>query len=123
MKQSVLKFKNRIIESYNRTHNYLEDIIIHLYRKGITTQDIADLIEKMYGCYYTRQTISSTTSKLQKQVEVFHQRQLEEEYLVVYCDATYLSIRRDTVQKEALHVLIGLTKAGKKSYRLYLVSN
>lgn len=98
-------------------------MIIHLYRKGITPQDIADLIEKMYGYYYTRQTISSITSKLQKQVEVFHQRQLEEEYLVVYCDVTYLSIRRDTVQKEALHILIGITKAGKKSYRLYLVSN
>ena len=108
------EFKNRILEPYNRTHSDLEAMIIHLYRKGITTQDIADLIEKMYGCYYTRQTISNITSKLQEQVEAFHQRQLEEEYLVVYCDATYLSVRRDTVQKEALHVLIGITKAGKK---------
>lgn len=52
-------------------------MIIHLYRKGITTQDIADLIEKIYGCYYTRQTISNITSNLQEQVEAFHQRQLE----------------------------------------------
>ena len=88
-------------------------MIIYLYRKGITTQDIDDLIGKVYSCYYTRQTISNITSKLQEQVEVFYQRQLEEEYLVVYCDATYLSVRRDTAQKEALYVLIGLTMTGK----------
>ena len=54
----------------------------------------------MYACYYTRQTTSNITSKLQEQVEAFHQRQLDEEYLVVYCDATYLSVYRDTVQKK-----------------------
>lgn len=47
------EFKNRILEPYNRTHSGLEAMIIHLYRKRITTQDIADLIVKMYGCYYT----------------------------------------------------------------------
>lgn len=82
---------------------------IHLYRKGITTQDIADLIEKIYGCYYTRQNISNITTKLQEQVEVFHQRQLEED-LVVFYDATYLSVHKDTVQREALHMLMGITK-------------
>ena len=40
------EFKNRTFEPYNRTYSDLEDMIIHLYRKGITTQDIADLIEK-----------------------------------------------------------------------------
>lgn len=104
------EFKNKILEPYNCTHSDLDDMSIHLYRKGITTQDIADLIEKMYGCYYTRQTISNIITKLQEQVKIFHQHQLEEEYLVVFCDATYLSVRRDAAQREALHVLMGITK-------------
>ena len=41
------EFKNRTFEPYNRTYSDLEDMIIHLYRKGITTQDIADLIENI----------------------------------------------------------------------------
>ena len=80
----------------------------------------------MYGCYYTRQTISNITSNLQEQVEAFYQRQLEEEYLVVYCDATYLSVRRDTAQKEALHVLIGITMTGTNEvidYALFPTEN
>ena len=36
-------------------------MVIQLYQKGITTREIADIIEKMYGCYYSPQTISNMT--------------------------------------------------------------
>ena len=45
-------FKQHIIPSYQRSSNELETTIIQLYKKGITTREISDLIEKMYGHYY-----------------------------------------------------------------------
>ncbi|MBO5457397.1 MAG: transposase [Clostridia bacterium] len=37
----------------------MEQMVILMYSKGVTTREIAELIEKMYGHYYSRQTISN----------------------------------------------------------------
>jgi len=47
------KFKQQTIPSYSRSDDYLEKTVIQLYSKGVTTREIADLIEKMYGQYYS----------------------------------------------------------------------
>jgi len=115
-------FKQQLIPSYHRSTDDLEAMVIQMYRKGITTSEIADLIEKMYGAHYTPQTISNMTRMVQDQVERYHQRPLSSNYVVIYCDATYLSVRRDSVAKEALHILLGITPDGTKEvldYRLY----
>ncbi|PWM76068.1 MAG: IS256 family transposase, partial [Bacillota bacterium] len=108
------EFKQQTIPSYSRSDDYLEKTVIQLYSKGVTTREIADLIEKMYGQYYSPQTVSNITKTVQKQVEEFHNRKVEERYTAVYCDATYLNVRRDSVAKEALHILIGITENGTK---------
>ena len=116
------EFKQQSIPSYQRSTNDLEAMVIQMYRKGITTSEIADLIEKMYGAHYTPQTVSNMTKMVQEQVQRFHQRPLNPRYAVIYCDATYLAVRRDSVAKEALHILLGITPEGNKEvldYRLY----
>lgn len=115
-------FKQHTIPSYQRSSNELETTIIQLYKKGITTREISDLIEKMYGHYYTPQTVSNITQAVQEQVEKFHKRPISDKYVAVYCDATYLNVRRDSVAKEALHVILGITIEGNKEvldYALY----
>ncbi len=44
--------KQQTVPAYGRTTDSLEETVIHLYRKGITTMEIADLIEKMYDRHY-----------------------------------------------------------------------
>ena len=66
-----------------------------MYSKGVTTREIAELIEKMYGHYYSRQTISNITQTIQEQVSAFHNRSISKRFVVVYFDATYLNVRRD----------------------------
>ena len=115
------KFSNKTIEPYRREFGDLETTIIHLYRKGITTREIADLIEKMYGCHYSAQSISNITKIVQKEVDAFHQRALHNSYAAIYCDATFISVKRNTVQKEALHVLLGITPSGQKEVLDYII--
>ena len=107
-------FKQQTIPSYQRRSDELETTVIQLYKKGITTREISDLIEKMYGHYYTPQTVSNITKTVQEQVERFHSRPVSSKYVSVYCDATYLNVRRDSVAKEALHVILGITLEGYK---------
>ena len=107
-------FHQKTIAPYQRNSESLEQTVIQLYKHGITTREIADLIEKMYGRYYTPQTISNITRAVEDQVEKFRQRTVSERYSVIFCDATYLNVRRDSVSKEALHIVIGITPEGTK---------
>lgn len=115
-------FEQHAIPPYARNTDALEVTVIQLYEHGVTTSEIADLIEKMYGHHYSKATISHMTESIRPLVEEFHKRQLSARYTVVYADATFISVRRDCVDKEALHVLVGITPEGKKEvldYRLY----
>lgn len=116
------EFNQQTIPPYKRQTDDLETTILQLYSKGITTSEIADLIEKMYGHAYTPQTVSSITQAIETSVDEFHKRSLSKRYLAVYGDSTYLNVRRDSVSKEALHILIGITPEGYKEvldYRIY----
>ena len=115
-------FEQQLIPDYARRTDELETTIITLYRKGITTREISDLIEKIYGHHYSPATMSNISKSLNDQVETFHHRPLSKRYVAIFMDATYLSVRRDSVAKEPLHVLLGITPDGTREvldYALY----
>lgn len=116
------QFKQATFEPYVRRTNDLETTVLQLYSKGITTSEIASLIEKMYGHSYTKQTVSNITMAVSENVEAFHKRTINKRYVVLYADATMINVRRDTVAKEALHIIVGITPEGYKEildYRIY----
>lgn len=57
--------------------------MIHLYRCGITTTEIAELMEKMDGHYYAPTTMSNITKNVAEQVTQFNQRRLASQYAVI----------------------------------------
>ena len=116
------EFSNKLIDPYRRTNADLENTIIYLYKHGTTTREIADMIEKIYGCHYSPQSVSNITKVMQQEVEAFHSRLLERQYIAIYCDATYIPLRRGSVQKEALHVLLGITPDGRKEVLDYTIA-
>ena len=102
-------FEQQLIPDYSRRTDEPETTIITLYKKGITTREISDLIKRIYGHHYSPATMSNISKAVADQVENFHKRQLSERYAVIFMDATYLNVRRDSVAKEPLHVLLGIT--------------
>lgn len=68
----------------------------------------------MYDSYYSLQTISNMTQVVVEEVDAFHNRPLPLLFVVVYLDATFITVKRGTAQKEVLHVLIGITPSGEK---------
>ncbi|WP_141603792.1 IS256 family transposase [Terrilactibacillus laevilacticus] len=118
------EFKQQTIAPYKRSNDTLESTVIHLFQKGITMAEIANLIEKMYGHHYTPQTLSNMTKAVSETVEAFNHRQLQlhHRYVCVYLDATYIAIRRDTISKEAAYIAVGIREDGSKEVLAYTIA-
>ena len=108
------KFSQQTLPAYKRTNDSLETTIIQLFQKGITMSEISELIEKMYGHHYTPQTISNMTKIVSEDIIAFNERSLESRYSVIFMDATHIPLKRQTVSKEAVYIVIGIRLDGTK---------
>ena len=72
---------------------------------GVTTREIADLIEKMYGSHYSPAQVSNISKQMIPKVEAYHKRKLSDKFFCVYLDATYVPLRRETFEREAVYIL------------------
>lgn len=108
------KFSQQTLPAYKRTNDSLETTIIQLFQKGITMSEISELIEKMYGHHYTPQTISNMTKIVSEDIIAFKEKSLESRYSVIFMDATHIPLKRQTVSKEAVYIVIGIRLDGTK---------
>lgn len=115
-------FKQQTVAPYQRSNDTLESFVIHMFQKGVTTSEIADLLERMYGHHYTPQTISNMTQAVEANVDAFRKRPLEKRYVCIYLDATFLPVKRDTVSKEAVYIAIGIREDGSKEVLAYTIA-
>ena len=56
-------------------------MVITLYKKGITTREIADLLEKMYGNNYSPTTISNISKVMKNEIEAYHNRKIKKDFV------------------------------------------
>ncbi len=120
------EFHQQTLPAYGQHTDALESTVIQLYSHGVTTREISELIEKMYGSYYSAGTVSNISKQVVSQVESYHQRRLSDKFFCVYLDATYIPLRRDTYQREAVYIAVGIKPNGNKEiidYRIAPVEN
>ena len=101
-------FQPVILGLLNEQEEQVKDLCFELYGKGLTTRQIEDVIEKIYGSSYSKSSISRITNDFSVLVESWLSRDLDEYYHVVYIDAIHLKVRRESVSTEAFYVLLGL---------------
>ena len=94
-------------------------MVIKLYSKGVTTREIADLIEKMYVSHYSAGQVSNISKQM---VQAYHKRSLSDKFFCVYLDATYLPLRRQTFEREAVYIAIGIKPNGRKEVIDYCIA-
>jgi len=88
----------------------LHDLSFMLYSKGLTTRDIGEVLEVIYGKNYSKSTISDINKSFYEQMQDWRNRELEQEYLAIYIDAIWQKVKRDTIRSEAFYILMGLKK-------------
>ncbi len=109
------EFEPKILHKYETSSNELEDKIVTLYAKGMTTGDIRASLQEMYGVEVSEATISAVTDKVWPLVEAWQNRSLAPVYAIVYLDAIYVYLRREgRVERTAVYIVLGVDLEGRK---------
>ena len=109
------EYEPKILKKYASNTNELEEKIIGLYAKGMSTRDIQGTLEELYGVEISASTISVITEKVWTLVEAWQNRPLESIYAILYLDAIHLKIRREgKVINTAVYVVLGVSLDGHK---------
>lgn len=108
-------FQPALLEKYQTSTNELEEKIIALYAKGVSTRDIQENLQDLYGVEVSAQTISTITDKVWSLVEAWQTRPLAAVYPIVYLDAIHLKLRRDgRVLNTAVYIVLGVDVDGQR---------
>jgi len=85
------------------------DIAFHLYRSGLTTGEVGEVFEVIYGNHYSTSQVSRMFDVAREDVKRWLERPLENYYPIIYIDATFIPTRRvDSVSKEAYYTLLAV---------------
>src|SRR3712207_2586309 len=109
------EFQPALLDKYQTSTNELEDKIIALYAKGVSTRDIQETLQELYGVEVSAQTISTITDKVWSLVEAWQSRPLAAVYPIVYLDCIHLKLRRDgRVLTTAVYIVLGVDVDGQR---------
>ena len=93
----------------------IEEKIISMYAKGMTTSDIESHIQEIYGLEVSDTTVSRITDKILPVAKEWQRRPLESIYAVVFMDAIHYHVRKEgSIVKKAVYIAIGIDLDGKK---------
>ena len=93
----------------------IEEKILSMYAKGMTTADIETHIREIYGLEVSDSTVSRITDKILPIAKEWQQRPLERIYAIVFLDAIHFHVRSEgQIVKKAVYIAIGVNLDGKK---------
>lgn len=108
-------FEPKIVQKRQKDISAIDDKIISMYAKGMTTRQISDTIEDIYGFEVSEGMISDITDKLLPEIENWQNRPLSAVYPVIFIDAVHFSVRDDgIIRKLAAYIVLGINDEGKK---------
>lgn len=108
-------FEPQIVKKRQKDISNIDQKIISMYAKGMTTRQISETIEDIYGFEVSEGFVSDVTDKILPQIDDWHNRPLDEVYPVLFIDAIHYSVRDNgMIRKLAAYVILGITTEGRK---------
>jgi putative transposase len=108
-------FEPRIVPKYARRLGNVNDMILSLYSRGMTTRDIEAHLLEVYGVEASRQLISNVTDVILDEIKLWQVRPLDEVYPIVYVDGIRLKIKDNgIVTVKTGYLVIGVDVEGRK---------
>ncbi|WP_432748928.1 IS256 family transposase [Pectinatus haikarae] len=108
-------FKPQVVKKRQKDISAIDQKIISMYAKGLTTKQISETIEDIYGFEASEGFISDVTDKILPQIEEWQCRPLASVYPIIFIDAIHFSVRHDSiVSKLAAYVVLGINEDGYK---------
>jgi len=108
-------FEPQIIEKHQTRFTGFDKNILSLYSRGLSTREIQQHLEEIYGVEVTAGLISSVTDEVLDEVKTWQNRQLDAVYPIMYLDAIQFKVRDNGhVRNKAIYLAIGVTIEGYK---------
>lgn len=108
-------FEPQIVKKRQNDISEIDQKIISMYVKGLTTRQISEQIDEIYGFECIEGFISDVTDKILQDIEDWQKRPLDEVYPIIFIDAIHFSVREDNrIRKLAAYVILAYTLEGKK---------
>lgn len=108
-------FEPRIVKKRQKDVSGIDDKIIAMYAKGMTTRQISEQIEDIYGFEVSEGMVSDITDRLIPEIEEWQNRPLNSTYPIVFIDAVHFSVRDNgVIRKLAAYVILGINSDGIK---------
>ncbi len=111
-------FEPQVVKKRQKDISDIDQKIISMYAKGMTTRQISETIEDIYGFETSKGFISDVTDKILPQIEDWQNRPLDDVYPILYIDAIHYSVRDNgVIRKLAAYVILGINTEGKRCLR------
>jgi putative transposase len=107
-------FEPQIVRKRQRRLNGVDEIVLSLYAKGLTTGEISAHFAEIYGASVSKETISRITDKVIEEMNDWAVRPLDEIYAAVFIDAIVVKVRDGQVANRPFYAAIGVTLEGDK---------
>jgi len=107
-------FEPRIVRKRQRRLSGVEDLVVSLVAKGLTTGEVQAHLAEIYGAEVSRQTISTITDKVLDGLAEWQNRPLDPVYAVLFVDCIHVKIRDGQVANRPIYVVLGVTVDGER---------
>jgi transposase-like protein len=109
------RFEPQLVKKRQTRITGMDEQILALYARGMTTRDIVATFEEMYGAEISPTLVSQVTSSVMERVTQWQSRPLDPVYPIVYLDCIVVKIRQDKrVINKAVYLALGINLEGKK---------
>ena len=108
-------FEPKVVKKRQKDISAIDQKIISMYARGMTTRQISDQIEEIYGFETSEGFVSDVTDKLLPRIEEWQNRPLSAIYPIVFVDAIHFSVRdNNIIKKLASYTILGINDQGLK---------
>jgi len=108
-------FEPELVKKNQRRFTLMDDKILYLYAQGLSTREVVDAFQELYGADISASLVSKVTDAVIDQVVEWQARPLDAIYPIVYLDCIVLKIRQDKrVINKAIYLALGVNLEGHK---------
>ena len=107
-------FEPQIVRKRQRRLTGVDQIVLSLYAKGLTTGEISAHFEEIYGASVSKETISRITDKVIEEMQSWQARPLDQVYAAIFIDAIVVKVRDGQVANRPIYAAIGVSLDGEK---------
>ena len=109
------EFEPQIVQKRKKDISEIEQRIIAMSAKGLTTRQISSMVEDIYGFEVSESMVTGITNKILPQIEEWQQRPLSAVYPILFIDAIHFSVRTENIVKKiAAYIILGINDEGRK---------